>query len=505
MCIKKKYILITILSIFIFFTAFVMSTYAIDINNGNFSKYLNCYINDIYTKPTYIRPLTKTDYYNIGSECYSQYAQEQIKAEKPKYDNYGFKVNGEFYLSAYQLIENGIYEIEVYFYERTKEGYYKARGTALESFNVYVDLDFEVSQTKTNFYYEYYNNEDEFLEDVKNSFNQDVDLTLASQNSIKNYYKNFKNEEVAIGIVGVFKNVSYNFNIHLLPISEIKNNFKDLSEVTKNSSQGQAFLYDGNIINSSKFDYIEEALNARIINNIYNTLELSDGQRCDVELDSKTAIKNMSSDTTRIYTILANISSGNESTYISVPVLIYKEKYLEENLDTLCIDFESYDYYDNQKIANNYKTYLKFNVNEIDYYDYENTPGLINFSFNSSVKKISYSLVLNNLQAKRTEDANLVSEKEKIKILTKYNYIILPKKDSLAFENQIKIESNVACSKRCETINLDGEDWLSINVYSSDNEIIANKNVKIIYKNNELKGFKKFLYSYGEFLRKIFE
>ena len=503
MCIKKK-ILLTLPILTFIILMFTFSSYAMEINKTDFSEYLNCYKNDIYTEPTYIKPLDKTNYYNVGTECYNVYKTKEIKAEKPKYSKIGFKVNDEFYMSAYYLNETGTYKIEVFFYEKNKDGYYQARGNAIESFYVFIDLGFELTQNKTNFYYEYYENSDEFIEDVSNSFNKNVELTLATQNSLKSNFSSYNNESKAIGLNVSYKSVSYNFTINLVPLKEIEANFYDLADVVANATVGQAYPYDKSITNST---YLNDILESSIINNIANKLKLADGQKVDIEITNNVNIKSFGSNLYQTYSLPITITEVNKKDEysFSLPILIYKPNYLSEDKDFMKIEFESDEYISGQNIPNNYYTYLEFNENDVVYRDYENIPVLNNFSLNEVKNVIIYNLNYQGIEKNFTNNVQIVVEVSKPKILTRYNYIVLPNRESITFQNQIKVLCDISYRTSYDIVDIDGEDWLSIEVYSTDtNEQIISKNVKISYIKQNNSFFSKILKGYGDFLRKIF-
>ncbi len=480
------------------------SVYAIDIQPSDFSQYVNCFKNDIYTEATYITPLNKINLYNVGTECFDKYGEKEIKANPPKYSNFGFKINGEFYISAYQLTETGTYKIEIFFYERTKEGYYKAKGTSIETFYVFVDLGFNVEQTKTNFYYEYYNNEEEFIEDVNNSFNQDISLTLAAKNALKKGYSEYNGEKKTMNISIIFKNVLYNFTIYLVSLDEIKDNFLSLSDVIKDAKIGQAYLYENRY---SSMDTINEALGVKILNNVYKNLKLADGQKVDIEIDSDVNMKTIGGKTFQIYTIPIKVTeiNTNEEIMFSLSLMIYKENYLLNEKDCMRIDFENFEYFKNQTILNNHETYFEFFKNSVAYRDYSNTPHVKEYRFNHDTNQLICSLYYKNLEETKKISISFIEESTNTKILTRYNYIVLPKKDSVSFSNQIKIISSEPNTYTCNVIDINGEDWLEINVISSvTNEKIASKTVKIVYIKNNMNFFQKITFEYGKFLRKIF-
>lgn len=506
MRIKKKMLILTILIIFIFMLVLPsFSVFASNIDNNDFSQYLNCFYNDVYTEDTYITILAKAKYYNVGRECYGKYGEEQIEASKPKYAKVGFKVNGEFYMNTYHLTEDGEYKIEVFFYDKNEYGYYKPHGEALETFKVYMNKGFNIAQNKTTFCYNYDNSED-FLNDVKNSFNETIDMTPATINSIKNFYDNFDGKKKSLGISVIYKNVTYPFTIHLVSLKDVKDSFYSFEEVTKDALHGEAFLYENAY---SSYSTLNDALEDIIVNNISKKLKLADGQRFDISFSSKVNMKNIGANNVQTYSIpmiMSEVGTNQEYSFI-LPVMIYKKNYLTEDKDFMKIEFENNEYYKGQNAPNNYITYLDLQKEDgsESYRDYVNTPSLTAFSLNLNKNTIEYTLNYLTFSKSFSKKVEITEQDEKTRILTKYNYIILPKKDSTDFISQIKVECNTSYKANYNVVDVDGADWLSIEIYDSKtNELLVSRMEKIAYINNNLSLWRKMLKGYGDFLRKIF-
>lgn len=505
MRVKTKISILSAILFLVFICFFFgIKSYAAEIDYNDFSTYLNCYKNDIYTEATYIKPLTKVNYYNVGSECYAKYNLKTIEASTPKYSNIGFKVNDEFYISAYYLNETGTYKIESYFYEKNSDGYYQARGNALETFYVYVNLGFELTQNRSNFYYENYSSEAEFVEDVKNSFSEEITLTLQSQNSLKKAYESYNGETKTITITLTFKNVSYDFSVKLNPLKDAKNNFNTLTDVVEKAKEGQAYA---NQTNYKAGTSIKDTLSSVILKRASNNLNLAEGQKVDLEIQNDLVFKSFGSNNCLTYNfqVIASEVGTNEEIVFTIPIMIYKPEYLKNTKNYMKAEFSSDEYISGQKILNSYYTYLSFTENNTVYNDYLNTPSITSFEINEDKKTVTYSLKYGDVEVKTSETIKVVQSDAKPKIKTRYNYIVLKNKKSVDFQSQIKIECSTAYSVKYDTVDVDGEDWLNICIYDeTTGETLASENVKIMYINNSNSFFLKVMKVYGDFLRKIF-
>ena len=192
--------------------------------------------------------------------------------------------------------------------------------------------------------------------------------------------------------------------------------------------------------------------------------------------------------------------------------MIYQSYYVKD--DCLKIEYKSMDYLATQTEVNSYRTYLAITDDRNTYYDYSANVGAT-FVLNTENKILKANLSYQNIKTVVSNIINVVTSPTDLRIVTNYNYIILPQKDSLNYKDQVGALINNKFYKSSDvkgyyfTWNIledENDDYLIVSMYDSKtNEQVSNKKAKIIYENTEnKKKKKKMLYGYGKFLRKVF-
>lgn len=512
---RIKKITIAFIMIFTFLISCLslgMEASAMEANPVDFSSFVNCYKGDVYTTPTYVTPLTKSQYYNVGTKCYAKYEEKTITG-KPKIQNYGFKINGEFYTSSYLLNKNGTYLIETYPYEKV-DGIIRPKGSvALETIYVTVDLDYDVTLKKTIYSYDAYDTTNAFLEAVQANFSENVVISSESTVLLKNTFTACKNnkEKRTIKIKGTFEKVEYIYDITIGPSTEAsKGEFVDLSVASLNI-KGIASRYNSSYRGGSLVD----SLRALITESVNDDLNLSVEQSIYLEFLNDFTYKPLNSIDFETYSLEVKIQDSilSENWFIAdIHILIYQQSYLTK--DNLAVKLSSLEYLENQENINSYTTYIKFNYKDLEYYDYETKPTLTPY-LDIANKKINYTISYGTVSDSRSEAITIVSSTATAKIITNYNYIVLPKKESLEYKNQVGVLVGSKMLKAFDTRDYyfryeiekeNGDDYLKINLYeTATNEELDSATVKIYYQNSNSENFFfKLLRDYGNFLKNIF-
>lgn len=492
--------------------ASLVSVNAMEANQTDFSSYLNIYKGDVYSEPVYISPLTRNNKYNVGTKCFAKYQDKDITG-KPLMNNYGFKINGEFYMSPVLLSESGMYLIETFPTEKVGNVIKPKGNTALETTYVMVDLNYSVELKSKNYLIDAYDSAAALIEAIKNNFNQNVTLSPQSEIMIKNTFTAVKTNGIkkTITINATYESVNYSFEISISPSSkEIEESFVDLSQAVLNIKP-LATLYDADYKN----DYVSSSLRSYITENVVNDLNLAPEQSVEVEItDDKMYPSLNASDHKAISVGLAITDSiTGKKVKTNVYILIYQPYFVKS--DNLQIEFKSLDYLATQTEVNAYRTYLKFEDESNTYYDYYNNGVKATFNLNTEKETLISTLTYQGLARAVQDKINVVESSTTTKIVTNYNYIVLPKKDSLKYKDQVGAVVNGKFYKADDVkgyyfdynvIEEENDDFLSITMYKmGSNEEVSSKKTKIIYENTSNDNFfQKILKGYGNFLRKIF-
>ena len=490
----------------------ITSVKAMEANSKDFSSYVNCYKGDVYNTPTYIAPLTRNNKYNVGRKCYAQYKDKDITGS-PRITNYGFKINGEFYTSPVLLDTNGLYLIETY--PTVQEGnIIKPKGTtALETIYVMVDLDYSVELKTTNYMTDAYDSVNAFLEALKSNFNQDVIIDSASELSLKNTFLDCKknNTKKTISIKVSYENIDYNFNVTISSSNdEIKNSFVNLGDASLNIKP-IAIQYSPDYKN----EYVSSSLRSYLTESIINDLGLAPEQSVDIDFTDDKLYPSLNSTDHKALSIGVTISDTIIPTNMvktNIYIMIYQPYYVKG--DYLKIEYKSMDYLATQTEVNSYRTYLAITDDKNTYYDYSANVS-VTFVLNTDNKTLKANLAYQNIKTVVSDTINVVTSPTDLRIVTNYNYIILPQKDSLNYKDQVGVLINNKFYKSSDVkgyyftwdiLEDENDDYLIVSMYDfKSNEQVGNKKAKIIYENTENRNFfEKMLYGYGKFLRKIF-
>lgn len=502
-------IIVTVLCSFMFLSS--TSVFALEANSKDFSSYINCYKGDVYTKSTTISPLTRNNKYNVGTKCYAQYKEYDITG-KARANNYGFKVNNEFYVSPVTLSESGTYLIEVFSIKK-ENNIIKPKGSALETFYVFVDLEFELKLKTKNYATDLYDSPAEFIEDLEKNFSEKVAIKSESDALLRSTFLNCKKNKVqeTITIKVIFENVEYPFDITILSSSEdIKKTFVNIGQASLNIKP-IAVEYDPEY----KGEYVSTCLKNLIGNRVLDDLNLAPEQSVSFEFRTDKTYPTLSSVDYKILSLELYIEDELDKTnsvVVDIYLLVYQTYYITDEM--IKIDFTSNDYLEKQTIVNEYQTYLCIEFGDSKYYDYD---AKINTTFNldTTNKKLTYNLKYHDLNVNQTIIINIVDSISTFKIVTNYNYIVLPEKESLLYKEQIGVLINGELYKAKDVkdyyfkynfVEEENADYIVINLYdASTNEEISSKKARILYENfNNDNFFQKILKGYGNFLRKLF-
>lgn len=515
MYLKKIWILgVSLFTLFFLISMFSLNAYAMEGSYQDFSAYVNCFKGDVYNTPVYITPLTKTNYYNVGTKCYAKYAEKTITG-RPKINNFGFKINDEFYTSSVLLGKNGTYVIESFPYKKENGIIKPSTDVPLETIYVIVDLEYKVEMKRTIFSYDAFDSVSAFMESVNQSFTKPVTINPDSITLLKNTYNACKKnkEKRVVEISCRYENIDYKFNITISPFTEeIGERFVDLREAATNI-KGIAFKY----VSSYKGLGLVESLRGSITNKVIDSLNLASEQSVELDFKNDNTYPTLTSseDLYRPYTleisIVDSITNSN-NVYVELPILIYQPAFVKE--DNLACEYSSYSYLPSQDYLNPVTTFLKFEMGSREYYDLETTPSITGII---DVNNLKLTTTLSYDGIKRTISNKIIISEivETIKIVTNYNYIFLTKADSLEYRDQVGVLVNSKLYKANETkefyfnydiFNENNTDMLKITLFNAKtNQEIETKIVRIVYRSSNSENFfQKFLKSYGNFLRSIF-
>ena len=555
---KLKKIFITSIFIFISFVtlitifAFNTNVYAsneINVedtsNASQFSEYLNLVKEGTYYSEFTISTFENTDVYQNCKEINEKYPNKTIKKNNisPNIKNFGFKVNGEFYATSYQIENSGTYNISVCS-KITKNNEIKA-GTIFETFKIYVDLNYEINLFKTKFYVENYNTPafNNFMTDLMNSINKNDNeiIYINNQTELQNLFFSVSSSKNNEKVMVEFKkdNFIYKTEIEICSLENIPNEEKDnfskskdeflknIYEDLKLSSNGElycALAYEN--LNSFK-DTFYQYLNNRIVKN--------DAQYIDILIDTK-ELNNINSITSTKYVkknIIVTLSSNslNEDINFYVTCVIYNLENVLKSTKKYRFDFinllkEEYEFNDSpQNVLNNINLkYIEIGVEDGTNNRYKDfsflnqiTP-FLDKEKNSSIndagkwqsigeKELSIDLFLNFYNEDYSDIVKkniMVKNENKIKILTKYNVILLKNLNDTNISDQIKVISKNQDLEYEIKYTFDTEKQVCIIVATNDNNSITKIISYQIIDNYNDNWWLSFLYKYKKFLTNIF-
>lgn len=237
---KKKFaLLIMILATFGLTTAIAFADDSV--LDSNFSQIVNVNNNGTYSKDIYLQTINNAISYNVANEYKNIYGEtvdtSRSNSSFKERDNYGFKVNGEFYTSGVVLSEDGFYHVEGYYFEYVNDIKVPTTKINFEDFTIEIKKNDEIILNNNTFYYQNYDNADDLINDIEKSFSKTININVSSQNQIINAYKNMVNNSIKeTKILNItIKEVNNSFTIYLKSIDETGTIEElDIDEITKN-------------------------------------------------------------------------------------------------------------------------------------------------------------------------------------------------------------------------------------------------------------------------------
>lgn len=538
---KKKFSIVLLFSVsLIFLFSFVFSSSNVSAfstnNNKDFSRFVNINkpggsTNEItYTEEITIQTINKTNEYQIATELqpiYGEFCEVSSDMNYKNKNNYGFKVNGEFFTESYTINESGTYFIQIYFYT-ISNNISIISSNELESFTINVDLELKLEMTKKVFYYEHYGYNNDLIEDVQNSLNTTEILSSISTsrlNELFNSYlskrkdnSNYSGEELETVVVISFNNFSEKFSIKMKSIRS-----KDIEPIDPNVLFSKNF--DLIIDTSRYYSYIGQNLKEipdikeEIINLKLNVPEghlLEKTYECEIIMPSINK-SGISSDfiisyliedvgtgeiynfNRKVYFYNSNLNSDNEK-----PVLEYstdlkiKQNDSDFNFFVLVEDvydvliFGEKEFHSHLDVKN-----LNIDSSKVNFYK----PGVYDIIFSCS--DYSNNTKIDTIQVEITDGSSP-------KVLTKYNKIYINKKTK-SFIDQIKIIDNYKVDDSKTTYEFIEEDKNGgyIIVHAEDfNNNVTDKMINFTYE-KDLSFFEKHFilpfYRIKKFITGIFQ
>lgn len=547
---KKKILILSIFS-FIFF-AFILFTgisyaYASSTIASSKSSYLNLYKNGFYLDKVIISPLTESEgkYFPCNLNDYSE---SDINENYNKNQKIGFKINDEFYVNSVELTEDNIYTIEIYNYEVVNNIKKPVGKVPLENFKITLSNEYKPILQKENFYLNNYEDFDSFKQDLFSSFDtEDISFSLKESKrveslfienktiinqDIKNNTNNFVKTPIKLTIVSKEKDFDFTINFCKLTDEE-KNNFIDVDELSNTILSSNPLILSENTVKNFGLYNKDSNLFLNLIN-INHFYDIKDGEIIYYNFNNF-IINNQTSTSSEVTKNKINCSFNiaNNLGYNSSPYPFTLSSYNFNNVISINglkgeIELESNDFeieYDSntnlvisafKKQIKNFYVYYKYN--NIKYEDYSFYISDISIKdTNISFKKdgnVTFNITFTNYSGESfTEEfykTYKIVENKNTKILQKYNYIILESLDDETYkEEQLRILYKNELYKLSDPIvknvqyNINEKmQYITINI-TLNNDITLIKNIPY-YIRIKQNGFKKFLISYGNFLRSIF-
>lgn len=502
----------------------------------NASEYINVIKEDVYYQEMIVSVINQATFYNIGETYRNIYdiitVDDALKGMK--YYNYGFQCNGSFYDSCIEITKSGTYSFQVVFFTYDNDGLKIPTESVIESFTITVDLEVCLELSESVYFYEHTYTVDAFIENIYTNFNYEIiienisDFEEAYQMylnyvkiDVESYYCDDLNREI-IAVID-FLGIEYNFSIQLSSVLNpiySDNYIVDKDSIT-NSVPNLAFDVFANSSNWNNKKISET--------NIYNYLEIDEylissiGQKYIVEIDNSSVLtivpdletvgqytyKNI------IYTI-TDISTGNIYTHVRL-IMFYNSNYLAKycSLNIEVFDeliFEKNEIIEVDKIVKSAQSIVT--LYGIEYYNPLNISSVSLKTAIDSSTLGKQNVIIEAITADNTATTYSfyieVRDLQSPIILTQYNYIII-EKGNINYVNQILIidDDQVDATKtvyyELEETNENGG---YITIYAED--ISGNSTIETFsfvyynYPSNIYISLKNFLYSYGNFLRKIF-
>lgn len=538
MSLKKCKIIISSLiatALFITVSLFSFKVYADSSVNplldANFSKYINVMHNDYFTNQITVSTLAINSNYNIGEKYKSNYSN--VRMESDTNSNVGFKCNGVFYSDYIDLKKSGTYIFNIYSYKTNDSGVKECYGSSLEKVTITLDLEGGLAMDKTNFYYEHYGDVDVLTKAILNSFNQNVSLTSEANSRIRTAFQNFVSKytisngtdisssvDTRIPLTVNYNDSTFNFDINLKSASnkELQNNF--ISEeviLTKNIKPVAIELTKNRDIIGHQ---LEKELEDELDINKY--LNCNEAQNVKAELKTSMRIPDITSSVQayRTYTLQYEIVDYtlNKKYNYARNISFYNINFVTtNNIKYEAVKNEQYTVKKNGTFnLNNYleTVYITLVCDNIKYYDdYDIDNVVVSNTVNTSRTGNSNVIlgITTTFGTGRIDDLTVkVVDSNPPKILTKYNYVVVDKNSPKLYVDQIKIidDTGVDTSKTKYEINENGTygGFITVTAYDTEGQETIEA-LPFIYQ-TELSFYQKtigkWLYNYGQFLKKLF-
>ena len=504
-------------------------------NNKDFSQFVN--INKpktsedtiTYTSEITIQTINKTNDYQICNELQSIYGETvEISSDMTykKQNNYGFKINGEFFTESVTIKENGNYLIQVCFFAVSNK-IISISSKPIESFNITVDLERKLEMSKKIFYYEHYSYTNDFINDIEKSNNLSANLTYNSKTilteafesylSIRKTNKDYIADKLEENVIILFENFNEEFPVILRSIRSSNIEPINWEKALENN-------FDLIIDTNRYYSYIGTNLkDIPILNNQIYTLNLNipEGHLVNIDFDCKVTLPRISysgvssdyiisyqltdvgTDTKysfnrKVYFYNGNLNSDKEKPIINfIDDLTIKQN--DENFNFMNLIKSTYDVIilNNVKFNSTLDVYkIYFDTSKVDF----KKPGFydviftcIDYSGNTTVETVEIEIV----------------DYYAPKVLTKYNKTYINRKTK-EFLNQIIIIDNfkVDTSKTKYTYVEENENGGYIIVHAEDfHGNTTDKVIHFIYE-KELSTFEKIFvlpfYNIKKFIIDIF-
>lgn len=254
---------------------------------SDFSQVVNVNNSGTYSTPIYLQVLRIAKEFNVASEFQSAYGETVSTSRSSSIfknrNDYGFKINGQFYNDGISLTDNGTYHIEGYNCKINSDGV-TVPTTKIESedFTITIDVGKEINLNKDTFYYQNYDYAEEFVKDVISSFSEEVTLGNISINNMLKAYNSFSESDTEAKVISISASESIKeYTIYLKSFNSSDVKMLDIDELTKN--------IDPVVVNTAKYDdYLDKDITSisDLQNELYLNLDVPEPHVLDIEITS---------------------------------------------------------------------------------------------------------------------------------------------------------------------------------------------------------------------------
>lgn len=512
----------------------------------NFSQYINVIKNGIYDEPVDLQPLYINQKYTIPSNFKLVYQTDVYAPNSMNsvslFHNYGFKVNNVFYKDLVSLDQSGTYKIEIFEFT-VENGIYKTYKSLNEKFTIYLKLEnYGLENYKTDFYFEHYQEVNQMIDDIENSFSNPITLLNSSIDAIKKAFDHYISlyldnnlnyfeedmEKNNLEILYQYNNVVYKKNINILstknpniqPITDYQTLFKNVENLAFNIKNIDAQYY-GKPIAEILLPYLGLNINAHT------------SQMFDIIVSNTSIIPTFIGNTkekiiTLQYTV-TDMTNDKEYNFVR-SICFYNYDYKKTDIKTIVETKTDYvEVYSDVTVDDIVKTaYLEVSVNNMIYKDYM---AINSISFHTKIDtskitgtfendqnnayqtysfKVYKQISLNNMDSEILKEQKIeVYDTKAPLILIKYNKYFIDRKNNTDYMKDIRVidnyslVTNMIINYSLEETNENGG---IIKVEATDESgIKTTLEIPFLYTSNSFtKKINQWLYNYGEFLRQIF-